>query len=199
MPERIEVQSQRIPYVPVVRQIEPAIQVPTPVVRQVPQPNLVVPSFEAPSYTPPTTQDPTPDTGLRTPPNREMDIDGVAEYATGLSLPDWRGFDEEKSETIEIAGLGLPVPKPEVLAIAGTTAVSSVAMALAAKSIVEMLVKAMKPVIKQVVLKIKHKLGMKFSHREEQLYFSFEHKGLNKKLKADFNADLERQLLRQSK
>jgi hypothetical protein len=199
MPERIEVQSQRIPYVPVVREIKPAIQFPTPVVRQVPQPSLVVPNFNPPVYTPPTTPDPTPEAGVRTPPSREMDIDGVAEYTSGLSLPDWRGFDEGEVDTVEIVGLSLPVPKPEVLAIAGTTAVSSVAMALAAKSIVETLVKAMKPVVKQVVLKVKHKLGMQFSHREEQLYFSFEHKSLNKKLKAESNADLERQLLRQSK
>ena len=204
MPERIEVRTievegSRIPYVPVVRQIQPIVEVPAPVVQQVRQPDLVVPSFEPPIFVPPSTQEPTPEANLSTPPNREMNIDGVAEYSGGLNLPGWDGFDEEKDETIEIVGIEVPVPKPEVLAVAGTTAVASVATALAAKALVETLVKAMKPVIKKAVLKVKHMLGMTFSHQEVQLYFAFEHKSLKKKLKADLTADLERQLLHQHK
>ena len=208
MPERIEVKNvevegSRIPYVPVVRQVQPVVQVPASVIQQVRQPNLVVPSFKPPVYSPPVAQAPTPDpgngVGQSVPPSREMNIDGVAEYAGGLSLPSWGGFEEEKEETIEIVGLEVPVPKPEVLAVAGTTAVASVATALAAKSLVELLVKALKPVIKKAVLKAKHALGMTFSHQEVQLYFAFEHKGLKKKLKADLTADLERQLLHQHK
>ena len=204
MPDRIEVQninveSSRVPYVPVVRQIQPVVEVPAPVVQQVQQPNLVVPGFEPPIFTPPSTQEPTPEANLNTPPNREMNIDGVAEYSGGLNLPSWDGFDEEKDETIEIVGMEIPVPKPEVLAVAGTTAVASVATALAAKTVVETLVKAMKPVVKKTVLKVKHMLGLTFSHQEVQLYFAFEHKSLKKKLKADLTADLERQLLHQHK
>ena len=204
MPERIEVrtvevESSRIPYVPVVRQIKPVVEVPTPVIQQVQQPNLVVPSFEPPVYSPPVVQAPTPEAGLSAPSSREMNIDGVAEYSGGLNLPGWGGFDEEKDETIEIVGIEVPVPEPEVMALAGATAVASVATALAAKSLVELLVKALKPIVKKAVLKAKHALGMTFSHQEAQLYFAFEHKGLKKKLKADLTADLERQLLHQHK
>ena len=74
---------------------------------------------------------------------------------------------------------------------------ASVAAALLGKSIVEMLIKMMKPVVKQAYARIKKALKKDLTVEEAQLYFAFEQKALKKKLKAEQQADLKRQRLHQ--
>ena len=56
-------------------------------------------------------------------------------------------------------GIEIPIPKPEILVAAGTTAAVSVGATLLATSVFKKCVSAFKPVIKQVVTRVQKKLG----------------------------------------
>jgi len=56
-------------------------------------------------------------------------------------------------------GIEIPIPKPEILVAAGTTATVSVGATLLATSVFKKCVSALKPVIKQVVTRVQKKLG----------------------------------------
>ena len=99
-------------------------------------------------------------------------------------------------------GQEIPLPRAEVVALAGTTAVASVAAALLGKALVELLVELMKPVIKKAYRKAKRAVGVSLTHTEVQSYLSFEEKNLKavmKDLEKERKASLEEQLQRQHK
>ena len=69
----------------------------------------------------------------------------------------------EASEVVNSVSLPgdiqIPIPKPEILVAAGTTATVSVGATLLATSVFKKCVSALKPVIKQVITRIQKKLG----------------------------------------
>jgi len=58
-------------------------------------------------------------------------------------------------------GIEVPIPKPEILVAAGTTATVSVGATLLATSVFKKCVSALKPAIKQIINRIQRKLGKK--------------------------------------
>lgn len=196
---RIETPDARIPSVPIVRQVEPAITPPPPVVTQITQPNVSIPGYVPPSFTIPNPR-PSPSVPQNTPRPRRLNTDAIGEYAGPLnvapiSLP-------KDGEQIEVMGQEIPIPKAEVVALAGTTAIASVAAALLGKALLELLVKLIKPVVKKAFLKAKRAVGISLTHTEVQAYLSFEEKNLKsvmKDLEKERKASFEEQLQRQHK
>jgi hypothetical protein len=91
---------------------------------------------------------------------------------------------------IEVPIIGeVPVPPKEQVILAGTTATASVAAALIGKSLVEWMVKKMKPVIEQLFVRGKKLLSKDLTPYETQVYFAFEKsaslKKVNKLLKKE--------------
>ena len=58
-------------------------------------------------------------------------------------------------------GIEIPIPKPEILVAAGTTATVSVGATLLATSVFKKCVSALKPAIKQIINRVQRKLGKK--------------------------------------
>jgi uncharacterized transporter YbjL len=89
---------------------------------------------------------------------------------------------------IEVPIVGeVPVPPKEQVILAGTTATASVAAALVGKSLVEWMVKKMKPVVERIFAQIKKTLSKDLTDYELQLFFAYEHqKKVNKILKKEF-------------
>ena len=58
-------------------------------------------------------------------------------------------------------GIEIPIPKPEILVAAGTTATVSVGATLLATSVFKKCVSVLKPAIKQVINRVQRKLGKK--------------------------------------
>ena len=197
---RVETPEARIPSVPIIRQVPPAITPPPPVVTQIPQPNMPVPGYVPPSFTLPNPR-PSPSVPQTTPSPRPLNTNAIGEYAGPLNVAPITQ-PKEKEEQIEVFGQEIPIPRAEVVALAGTTAIASVAAALLGKALVELLVKLMKPIIKKAYLKTKRAIGLSLTHTEVQSYLSFEEKNLKavmKDLEKERKASLEEQLQRQHK
>jgi hypothetical protein len=206
MPERIEVdridvQGPRIPSVPVVQTIPPTVDVPQPVVQTIEPPVIAIPGYVPPGYEPPRPNVGAPTPNVPASQSDELDVEGVAEYAGSLNLPanPFGGPREiNRGTSIEVLGREIPVPTEKEVTLAGTTAMASVAAALVGKSIIEQLIKLMKPLVKKLIIKAKEKLGKDLTVQEAQLYFALESKGVMKVLKAEQKADLlEQRQLRQ--
>ena len=199
---RVETPDARIPSVPIIRQVPPAITPPPPVVTQIPQPNMLVPGYVPPSFTLPNPR-PSPSVPQTTPAQRPLNLQGVQDYAGPLNIqPPRPPTDEEAQVQMEVAGYDVPLPKPETVALAGTTAIASVAAALIGKSLLEKLIKIMKPIVKKTYFKIKRALKQSLTPTEVQDFIAFEEKGLKKivkKLEKERKASLEEQLQRQRK
>ncbi len=91
---------------------------------------------------------------------------------------------------IEVPIVGeVPIPPKEQVILAGTTATASVAAALVGKSLVEWMVKKMKPIVEQVFVRGKKLLSKDLTPYELQVYFAFEKsaslKKVNKLLKKE--------------
>lgn len=91
---------------------------------------------------------------------------------------------------IEVPLVGqVPVPPKEQVILAGTTATASVAAALIGKSLVEWMVKKMKPIIEQLFVRGKKLLSKDLTPYELQIFFAFEKsqslKKVNKLLKKE--------------
>jgi len=91
---------------------------------------------------------------------------------------------------IEVPLVGpVPVPPKEQVILAGTTATASVAAALIGKSLVEWMVKKMKPIVEQLFVRGKKLLSKDLTPYETQVYFAFEKsaslKKVNKLLKKE--------------
>ena len=91
---------------------------------------------------------------------------------------------------IEVPLVGeVPVPPKEQVMLAGTTATASVAAAIVGKSLVEWMVKKMKPIVEQLFVRGKKLLSKDLTPYETQVYFAFEKsaslKKVNKLLKKE--------------
>jgi len=91
---------------------------------------------------------------------------------------------------IEVPIVGeVPVPPKEQVILAGTTATASVAAALVGKSLVEWMVKKMKPIVEQIFVRGKKLLSKDLTPYETQILFAFEKsaslKKVNKLLKKE--------------
>ncbi len=201
--------TQRIPQINVNRiqpnnviQQLPRTVVPPPIIRQLQQPIIRVPSYQPPSYEPPIVQPalapeprgvkeeesveaPVPDTNLPTlrPPEAEIPA----------PVPQQRGAE------IGIGGFDIPVPTGKEVTLAGTTAVASVTAALVGKALVGYLLRIFKPIVRITILKIKKKMGQRFNDEEIQLFFAMEQeqKDLTRLLKQDQERQVEEQKLQQ--
>ena len=89
---------------------------------------------------------------------------------------------------IEVPIVGeVPIPPKEQVILAGTTATASVAAALVGKSLVEWMVKKMKPIVERIFAQIKKALDKDLTDYELQLFFAYEHQQkINKTLKKEF-------------
>jgi hypothetical protein len=84
---------------------------------------------------------------------------------------------------IEVPIIGeVPIPPKEQVILAGTTATASVAAALIGKSLVEWMVKKMKPIVQQIFIRGKKLLNKDLTPYELQLYFAAELDKKNLKL-----------------
>ena len=90
-----------------------------------------------------------------------------------------------KTETLEgvvqvqVLGIALPMPAPEILVAAGATAGVSVAATLASTSILKKVTGIMKPIIKQIIARLQKKKLVKLTWARERLV-QRRHKQLNK-------------------
>ena len=91
----------------------------------------------------------------------------------------------------------VPVPPKEQVMLAGTTATASVAAAIIGKSMVEWMVKKMKPVVEQIFVRGKKLLSKDLTPYETQVYFAFEKsasmKKINKLLKKEQKTEKKEQ------
>jgi hypothetical protein len=118
-----------------------------------------------------------------TPPAEEVKQDETPPVETGIPI-------------IEVPIVGpIPVPPKEQVILAGTTATASVAAALIGKSLVEWMVKKMKPIIQQLFVRGKKLLNRDLTPYELQIYFAYEQelKKVNKVLKKEWKKEKQRQ------
>jgi hypothetical protein len=107
-----------------------------------------------------------------TPPIDKVQVPPVELLKSNLGVP-----------VIEVPIIGeVPIPPKEQVLLAGTTATASVAAALIGKSMVEWMVKKMKPIIKQLFVRGKKLLNRDLTDYELQLYFAAELDKKNLKL-----------------
>jgi hypothetical protein len=105
-----------------------------------------------------------------TPPAEEVKQDETPPVETGIPI-------------IEVPIVGpIPVPPKEQVILAGTTATASVAAALIGKSLVEWMVKKMKPIIQQLFVRGKKLLSKDLTDYELQIYFAFQKEDKLKKV-----------------
>jgi len=71
--------------------------------------------------------------------------------------------------TVQVLGVPLPMPAPEILVAAGATAGVSVAATLASTSILKKVTGIMKPIIKQIIARLQKKKFVKLSWARERL------------------------------
>ena len=84
---------------------------------------------------------------------------------------------------IEVPIIGeVPIPPKDQVLLAGTTATASVAAALIGKSLVEWMVKKLKPIVQQILIRGKKLLNRDLTPYELQLYFAAELDKKNLKL-----------------
>ena len=170
-----------------------------PITRQLQPPIISIPGYEPPRYDAPQVE-----------PSYSPEPGGVgggsqqtqppAENLPGLGLPEAPSVPPPTRGTeVEIGGVVIPVPTTKEVTLAGTTAIASVTAALLGKSLVDQLLKVFKPVAKQLILKIKKKLGKKLTDEEVQLFFALglEQKALTKRLLKDQKKQVVEQRLRQ--
>jgi len=81
--------------------------------------------------------------------------------------------------TVQVLGIALPMPAPEILVAAGATAGVSVAATLASTSILKKVTGIMKPIIKQIIARLQKKKFVKLTWARERLV-QRRHKRLNK-------------------
>lgn len=202
-------QIPRIP-APVVDQIGPPIintpQFEPPVVDGLRPPIVDIPTFEPPTFEEPTyIQEP----GMSIPtPSGQGGEEQQSEEEEPRELPDSESELPGTSDLpstdvpappggrpiIEVPVVGqVPLPTQSEVALAGTTAIGATAAALIGKSLVEWMVKRLRPIVKLIILKTKEKLGERLTPLEEQQYFELEGK-VAKQLAADQKAERKRQV-----
>lgn len=156
-----------------------------PIIDSLPPPVVNIPSYTPPSYTPlePPTKPPAAavggvNTGSQTAQEEvEEDTRELAEQAAELATPPPAPIIPVERPEVEVPFIGtVPLPQQREVMLAGTTAIGATAAALIGKSMVEQLLKIMKPIVKKIMLKIKEKSGKQFTDFELQQFFEFEGK-----------------------
>ena len=197
--------------VPVVRQLEPPVFV-SPSIRSLPKPVVEVPSANIPFYEPidvPTMEQwkqmvegqneqnkeeeekpeektrqlpppaPVVPPAVQVPPPEPIVVPPVK---TDLGVP-----------VIEVPLIGeVPIPPKEQVMLAGTTATASVAAAIIGKSMVEWMVKKMKPIVQQIYVQAKKRLHRDLTPYELQVDFAAQLE-LKKKVLKTFQKELKQQ------
>ena len=205
---RGRVVSQRLPSLPVVRELPKPVTapMPPPATAGLKAPALNVPAADVPTYTPPTTVPPDPDDVVEpqapnigagnTNESGENEGDGGAEdreLPNGAPIPGAPSVPAQP--VIDVPYIGeVPVPPYETVVLSGTTAVATVAATLIGKEVATQLLSWMKPVVKQIMLKLKKALKGDLTPYETQELMLFEgQKKLTKRLKAEQKAEKLRQ------
>lgn len=199
----------RIPRIPepVINNLPPPVidRLPPPVVDFVPPPVLAPPSVEIPSYEPPSFEPPDVPTEPNTPPPVMPGTEPKSEEEEsperpGLDIPEVPGAPIPRPE-IEVPFVGtVPLPYQREVALAGTTAVAATAAAIVGKSLVETLLRVMKPIVRRIMLRLKEKMGKRqFTDYEIQLFFAFEgrtpeQKQVMKRLEKELEEEKQEQL-----
>ena len=202
--------------IPVIRNLEPP-PILVPISRKLPIPVVDVPTDGIPSYEPidaPTTEEFRKMINAQQEPKKEEEIqdkprglpdtksltDTLKQAPIQIPpLPQQQTVDSTTPQidapTITVPYIGaIPVPSSETVVLSGTTATASVAAALIGKSLVENMVKALKPPIQQVFVRGKQLLNRDLTPYETQLLFSFElDKKTSKLLKKEQKAEKLRQ------
>ena len=196
--------------VPVVRQLEPPV-VTTPSIRSLQKPVVQVPYAEIPSYEPidvPTmeqwkqivegqnqnkekeeTQEEKP---RQLPPSAPVVPPAVQvpQEAQVITPPPTTNLGVP---VIEVPLIGeVPIPPKEQVMLAGTTATASVAAAIVGKSMVEWMVKKMKPIVQQIYVQAKKRLHRDLTPYELQVDFAAQLE-LKKKVLKTFQKELKQQ------
>ena len=201
------VATQRMPSVPVVRDLPKPITVPMPppATAGLKSPALDVPTADMPTYNPPTSVPPDPDDVVE-PQNPDIGPINTSEGGRDESendtedreLPDGAAIPDTtipQQPIIDVPYIGeVPVPPYETVVLSGTTAVATVAATLIGKEVATQLLKWMKPLVKQIMLKLKKALKRDLTPYETQELMLFEgQKKLVKRLKAEQKAEKLRQ------
>ena len=180
--------------VPVIRNLEPP-PILVPINRTLPIPVVDVPLDGIPQYEPidaPTSeefrrminpqQEPKKEEEIQDKPRALPDLKGISDALKQVpqSQPPQQSqvapsVPKIDAPTITVPYIGtIPVPSTETVVLSGTTATASVAAALIGKSLVEQLVKALKPPIQQVFVRGKQLLNRDLTPYETQMLFALE-------------------------
>ena len=204
--------------VPVIRNLEPP-PILVPISRKLPIPVVDVPMDGIPSYEPidaPTTeefrkminaqQEPKKEEEIQDKPRALPDTKSLTDTLKQAPiqippLPQQQTVDSTTPQidapTITVPYIGaIPVPSSETVVLSGTTATASVAAALIGKSLVEQLVKVLKPIIEQTFVRGKQLLNRDLTPYETQLLFAAE---LDKKTLKLLKKEQKAEKLRQKK
>ena len=166
---------------------------------------LIPPVVDIPSYDPPIIELPTYDPPVSAPVTgtggtvEELQEETQAETERGsMDMPEVPPIPTvpPPRPEIELPFVGeVPLPYTSEVMLAGTTAVGATAAALLGKSMVEQLLKIMKPIAKKMWLKLKAAMGKKFTDYELQQYFDFEgQKAVSKLLSKEQKKQKKQQL-----
>ena len=200
--------------VPVIRNLEPP-PILVPINRTLPIPVVDVPLEGIPQYEPidaPTTeqfrrmvnaqQEPKKEEEIQDKPRALPDLKGITDVLNQVSQPPQQSqvapsVPKIDAPTITVPYIGtIPVPSTETVVLSGTTATASVAAALIGKSLVEQLVKVLKPIIEQTFVRGKQLLNRDLTPYETQLLFAAE---LDKKTLKLLKKEQKVEKLRQKK
>jgi hypothetical protein len=200
--------------VPVIRNLEPP-PILVPINRTLPIPVVDVPLEGIPQYEPidaPTTeqfrrmvnaqQEPKKEEEIQDKPRALPDLKGIADVLSQVSQTPQQtqvapSVPKIDAPTITVPYIGtIPVPSTETVVLSGTTATASVAAALIGKSLVEQLVKVLKPIIEQTFVRGKQLLNRDLTPYETQLLFAAE---LDKKTLKLLKKEQKVEKLRQKK
>ena len=104
--------------------------------------------------------------------SRELPAPAVPTPASIPQTPATPTVIQEVEVRIPFTEIDIPVPSAKQVTLAGTTAVASVSAALLGKSLVEQMLKILKPITKKAILQLKKSLKKDLTPYEEQLYFA---------------------------
>ena len=203
-----EIQVQQVE-VPVVRRLEPPVVL-TPSIRSLQKPVVQVPTAELPYYEPidvPTTEqwkqivegqnsqkekeETQEEKSRQLPPAAPVVPPAVqVPQETTVAPPPTTNLGVP---VIEVPLIGeVPIPPKEQVMLAGTTATASVAAAIVGKSLVEWMVKKMKPIVQQIYVQAKKRLHRDLTPYELQVDFAAQLE-LKKKVLKTFQKELKQQ------
>ena len=215
MPERIpairpvprqEVPQLEVPRIPrnVIERLPPPVtrQTAPPVTTQLSPPVVDVPQADVPAYEPPdftpeemVIEERAPDPGTEKPESPEESPAEHPRETPDLPAPPPTPEPPPRKEepaVIEVPFIEyeLPVPRAEQVALAGTTAAASVAATLLGKALVDQLVKVLKPLLKQLLLRARQALARDLTPYETQQILAFDQeKALMKRLRKEQKAE----------